>query len=493
VRGEITRITIGFHAPDIENSVPSNHAWFLTSVDIVETTNPEKKYQFICNQWLDPYSQDGLCEVDLYPLQESDIITIFVVEAKALPSKATNGFRSNAYAVVKYGSQSYHTAIVDMTINPVFIGYPARFQKEVEIFNFQVEFWHFEYSTLQSVLIDRMTFHLPPDNSDDEFWINLDPSPTYCSDIGRKRKRSDSWDLGRLFRIESPMKKISQYNSNRSPKKETPEPTGYDAIMKKYRVDFGAPTAHIRIHNGTGFELVDHCAITLSQKVLETFQTGDVIAFSGRTLLACMIKFDTDSPYSHLGVVIRMPDPFTGKEEIFIVESTQNLWNVEDYIEKIPRKGVTLFKLEERIRRIDAFTAWHLPLKIPLNSKEKSDLISLAMKLHEGKIRYDIKQLLEFMAGRECKEDLRELFCSEMVALILRTVGRLPEDSNPSAVTPGDVVHSDCFSTRGPNVKKNLLRFQVEKTQEMTVISFLIMTMTQKCSYLEIQVERASS
>eukprot|EP01118_Nematostelium_gracile_P006429 TRINITY_DN206_c0_g1_i2.p1 TRINITY_DN206_c0_g1~~TRINITY_DN206_c0_g1_i2.p1 ORF type:complete len:261 (-),score=74.65 TRINITY_DN206_c0_g1_i2:19-801(-) len=225
-----------------------------------------------------------------------------------------------------------------------------------------------------------------------------------------------------------------------------------------------------------------------SSQTVHQFQTGDVIAFSGRTLLANMIKYCTDSPYSHLGIVVRMNDPFTNQEELFIAESTHNSWQVEDYFEKVPRKGVTVFKLEERMKRIDAMTAWHLPLRNPLDSEEKSKLIDLIMRLHDGKIRYDIRQLIEFsLPFRENKEDLTELFCSEFVALCLRTVGRLPDDANPSALTPGDVVNADCFKTRGPNIDCNLLRIQIENPPDIATFSSMCFQIVQKWTYFKFK------
>jgi len=51
------------------------------------------------------------------------------------------------------------------------------------------------------------------------------------------------------------------------------------------------------------------------------------------------------------------------------------------------------------------------------------------------------------------------------VAAALRSVARLPKDTNPSAMTPSDVVHSKAFHGKGPSIKLTTLRFQTERAR----------------------------
>jgi len=102
-------------------------------------------------------------------------------------------------------------------------------------------------------------------------------------------------------------------------------------------------------------------------------------------------------------------------------------------------------------------------LKQPPNEEEKKSYIEYCMELHAKGIKYDKKQLVSFILGVKNQENLAELFCSELVAAALRSVGRLPKDTNPSAMTPSDVVHSKAFHGRGPNIKLNTLRYQIER------------------------------
>lgn len=57
---------------------------------------------------------------------------------------------------------------------------------------------------------------------------------------------------------------------------------------------------------------------------MASMKTGDAILFAGGSRLSAVIKKGSNSPVSHIGFILRMPDPRNGnKEEIFVVESDQ--------------------------------------------------------------------------------------------------------------------------------------------------------------------------
>jgi len=257
--------------------------------------------------------------------------------------------------------------------------------------------------------------------------------------------------------------KEQKERSNTSDKVETTKLVGDDPnYTKETIVDFGLPTLHIRIYNGVKLEETDDTCLFFYKEILDQFQTGDCIAFSGRSPLAKIITSGTATPYSHLGTILRMPDPKQpDKEDVFIMESTQNAWDVPDYLTGEVRRGVTLFKFSERLHRIDSVAAWHIPLKNPLTKDEQKKYIETCLEYHTKEIKYDKIQLITFILGVNNQENLSELFCSEFVAAALRSVSRLPQDFNPSAMTPSHVVHSDSFTAKGPTIKLNMIRFQV--------------------------------
>jgi len=237
----------------------------------------------------------------------------------------------------------------------------------------------------------------------------------------------------------------------------------------KHLVDFGIATIHIRLYNGIMYDstVLDMSLFFDSSELLSTFHTGDLVAFHGRSPLAQAITGGTDTPYSHLGTIIRMPDPKSPdkEEKVFIMESTHNALDVPDHLTGNVHRGVTIFVLKERLRRMDCVASWHIPLAKPLNSKENTKYIEKGLELHAKGIRYDTKQLVSFLLGQHNSEDLSELFCSEFAAVLLRHVERLPPDTNPSASTPSDVVHSVAFNGRAPGIRMDLLRFQVNRTK----------------------------
>jgi len=229
-------------------------------------------------------------------------------------------------------------------------------------------------------------------------------------------------------------------------------------------VDFGAAVIHVRLYSGFKYDptLIDMSLFFDTSDLLSEIKTGDLIAFSGRSPLAAAITGGTDTPYSHVGIAVRMPDPKhpEKKEQLFVMESTHNALNVPDHLTGEVRRGVTIFVYQERLRRIDCMASWHIPLVKPLNEKESQKFIDIAMELHKKGIKYDTKQLITFFFMHN-NEDLAELFCSEFAALLLREVGRLPPDTNPSASTPSDVVHSVAYHGKAPGIKVNMTRFQV--------------------------------
>jgi hypothetical protein len=124
-----------------------------------------------------------------------------------------------------------------------------------------------------------------------------------------------------------------------------------------------------------------------------------------------------NTPYSHVGIALRVkkstlmgkePEP-NEQEQLFIIESTQNSHDVEDYFERTVRRGVTIFLLEERLRKIDSTAIWHIPVLSPLKEHEVQRLLNKAMELYRQRIHYDKKQLWPFYFGHQNAEDLHEV------------------------------------------------------------------------------------
>lgn len=49
-------------------------------------------------------------------------------------------------------------------------------------------------------------------------------------------------------------------------------------------------------------------------------KTGDLILFAGKSVISSAIMCITGIPFSSLGMVIRLPDKYTKKEKLFVIE-----------------------------------------------------------------------------------------------------------------------------------------------------------------------------
>lgn len=215
-----------------------------------------------------------------------------------------------------------------------------------------------------------------------------------------------------------------------------------------------APMIHVKISKLALPPLVDNCFIFDSPEILDEIQTGDCVVFYGRSPLATVIVNTTKYPYSHVAIAIRR------NGELQLVESTMNANDMKDALTKEVRTGVTIVDLKERLKNINAYAAWHVPLREPLSKSEGDQLIEKALELHKKEVKYDILQLFPFLFGIENREDFDKLFCSEMAAKVFREIGRLPPETNPSGVTPEMFVNSECFQSLGPDIRLRILRQQ---------------------------------
>lgn len=184
------------------------------------------------------------------------------------------------------------------------------------------------------------------------------------------------------------------------------------------------------------------------QDIRQSLKTGDVIAFSGKGRVSEIIKWRTNSEYSHVGVVLDTTVNELGKT-IFLVEST-SLINIPDEITKELWKGVQIHILSNRLKSYDG-KAWVLPLKYPLKEQKKIEMQRWLRSIHEEKIPYDTIQAIGAGAdlldrlGLVNQPDFSSLFCSELVTKALQIADVVPPCINPSEATPADVAKFSCF------------------------------------------------
>ncbi|QDT98675.1 C40 family peptidase [Gimesia aquarii] len=161
------------------------------------------------------------------------------------------------------------------------------------------------------------------------------------------------------------------------------------------------------------------------EEIRDQFKTGDIILFSGKGAFSSMIKLFSGGKWSHIGMVIRLPD---FDDAVLLWEST-TLTNTSDVEFNSSIKGVQLVALSERISRYAGEISLR-PLNKPINESMYSDLSQLRHKLSRRPYERDELELLrsawDGIAGAN-SEDLSSVFCSELVAEAYQSMGLLPE------------------------------------------------------------------
>ncbi len=165
-------------------------------------------------------------------------------------------------------------------------------------------------------------------------------------------------------------------------------------------------------------------------------KTGDIVLFSGKGAFSDIIKYGTLSKWSHVGMILHIPE----YDFLTVWEST-TLSNVKDLESDMPRKGVQLVPLSDRVQKYSGdITVRQLKgADLPENSLRK--LMELRKELR-GK-PYEKSKIELFKAAYDGPfghniEDLSSVFCSELVAEAYQRLGLLTEEKPSNEYTPGD-------------------------------------------------------
>lgn len=59
-------------------------------------------------------------------------------------------------------------------------------------------------------------------------------------------------------------------------------------------------------------------------------KTGDLILYAGKSLVSSAITCITGLPFSSLGMVIRLPDKYTKKERLYVIEVSDDSSDIAD-------------------------------------------------------------------------------------------------------------------------------------------------------------------
>jgi hypothetical protein len=196
-------------------------------------------------------------------------------------------------------------------------------------------------------------------------------------------------------------------------------------------------------------------------QIRDTVRTGDVFAFSGKGNTSNLIKNFTHSKYSHVGMALWITPLHSLVNRLFIIESTT--LNTLPDIDGSYRRGVQIIPMAQRLEGYVG-QCWWLPIKQPLlDDDEKTKLTSWLFQREASHVDYDTTQAIKAAIDPEKwprpfrwlhgllsrwtdnKEDLKKMFCSELVTKALQVINRVPPEVISSEMLPSDVVLFPCL------------------------------------------------
>lgn len=167
----------------------------------------------------------------------------------------------------------------------------------------------------------------------------------------------------------------------------------------------------------------------------EQLKTGDLILFSGRTLAARVVRGFTGSRWSHVGLVVRLPE----------MPQTPLLWEatraskVHDITHGRPFDGVQMVALDDRVASYQGLVAVRRLQGVHTDAESRARLEALIDAWRAKPYRNFVRQHVSaWVRGEEALAFQRGGFCSELVAEVYRQWSLLPQDRPARHYVPRD-------------------------------------------------------
>jgi Permuted papain-like amidase enzyme, YaeF/YiiX, C92 family len=165
-------------------------------------------------------------------------------------------------------------------------------------------------------------------------------------------------------------------------------------------------------------------------------KTGDIILFSGKGGASAGIKWATFSRWSHVGMVVLLPE-----YDLVAVWESCTVSTLSDIDTGARNKGVQLVPLSTRIDQYDGDVAVRRLSGVEFSTADIRSLVQLRRELAGRKYEKDELELLkaawDYSLGRN-QEDLSSLFCSELVAEAYQRLGLLDGNKPSNEYIPAD-------------------------------------------------------
>ena len=208
--------------------------------------------------------------------------------------------------------------------------------------------------------------------------------------------------------------------------------------------------------------------VEMMSKVPFEVNPGDVIAFSGNGIDSKIIRWFTQSLYSHIIIVLDTQRPNPNSEDtefkdVLIAEST-TYTTVPNFNGQQCIQGVQVHWLSHWLDIYKTYgRAWWFPLKQQLSPEGITQMQSWLWHLYEHQVPFSCPKSVGAWMAREryhhnydalkqqgLSTDSLSFFCSELVTQALQVAGAIDPKLNPAAQTPKDVMNLTCFQDPQP-------------------------------------------
>lgn len=167
-------------------------------------------------------------------------------------------------------------------------------------------------------------------------------------------------------------------------------------------------------------------------QVARHLRSGDILLFAGRGLVSDTVRVFTRSHWSHIGMVVHLPD-VPGP---LVLEAT-TLSESNDVFCGAPVRGIGLVPFACKVREYPGEVALRQRVGPPLDYAQEKLLRRLVLRLrHRPYKNYLFCHARGLLTGRE-RGDYDAMFCSELVAELYRRVGWLEKNVSPRRYVPG--------------------------------------------------------
>lgn len=176
--------------------------------------------------------------------------------------------------------------------------------------------------------------------------------------------------------------------------------------------------------------------MTATYDTIETqLNTGDIVLFSGKDNISFGIQWFSDSKWSHIGMVLRLPQ----SDKPFLWEST-TLSNMIDLNSGQKTEGVQRVFLRERVQSYPGEVAVR-QLRVKRDFKMLAALSQFRQEVQGKAYETDkvqlIKSAYDGLYGENSK-DLNSIFCSELLAEAYQRMGLLDLSLPSNEYAPRD-------------------------------------------------------